>query len=214
MKQKKVYYAKIESPWLRPIAGHKSGALAIHWVFQGMLYMDPTERWFKLGLDFLMGLVISMVLVVWFPLIIAIGLGFVVAHTFNFLFNGQIYGVLKTFGGIQNTQQEFDREVEQLKKRITQEPDIIFAAAYGSLARGEWSTTSDLDVRLVRAPGLRSAWRICWFALRERTRAFWKGFPLDLYVLDGYASLRKLSEKNRPVVLVDLDIRSGGKKQQ
>jgi hypothetical protein len=54
MLSKEKYYGKVKSPWLQLVVGHKLGALTAHWVFQGMLYMDATERWFKLGLDFLL----------------------------------------------------------------------------------------------------------------------------------------------------------------
>jgi hypothetical protein len=177
------------------------GALLVHWIFQGMLYMDATERWFKLGLDLLLSLVVGGILGLWWPSPLALGLGIAVAHTLNFVFNGQTWVVLKHFGQVRHTRQEFFREIRRLRARIRQEPHIVYAAAYGSLARGEWSPTSDLDVRLVRAPGLLSAWRVCWFATRERARAFWKGFPLDVFVLDGYASLNKMAEKRFPVVL-------------
>lgn len=209
MAQKERYYAVSDSPWLRPALRHKLGALIIHWVFQGMLYMDSTERWFKLGLDFVLLLIFSLVLNLWFPRIWAVGLGVLAAHTVNFFFNGQIWVVLKHFGKVQHTWLEFNQEVEWLRARVTQEPYIVYAAAYGSLARGEWSPTSDLDVRLVRAPGLLSAWRVCGFAARARAQAFWKKFPLDVFVLDGYASLNKMSEKNFPVVLGGADVSVG-----
>jgi hypothetical protein len=195
------YYAVSDSPWLRPILRHRLGALIVHWIFQGMLYMDATERWFKLALDLLLSLVIGGIADLWWPRPLAIGLGIVVAHTLNLIFNGQIWVVLKHFGGVEHTWLEFKREAERLRVRIAQEPYILYAAAYGSLARGEWSPTSDLDVRLVRAPGLLSAWRVCWFAARERARAFWRRFPLDVFVLDRYSSLNRMSEKDFPVVL-------------
>lgn len=196
-------YANIHSPWLRPIVTRKSGALGSHWLFQGLLYMDPTERWFKLGLDLFLTLVVGGILRLWLSLPLTIGAGFVVAHTLNFLFNGQMYGVLKTFGSVSHSGTEFHAELERLRARVTEEPCILYAAAYGSLAREAWSETSDLDVRIVRAPGFRSAWRVCWFAARERTRAFLKGFPLDIFVLDGRSSLEKMSEKSIPVVLIN-----------
>jgi predicted nucleotidyltransferase len=196
-------YANIHSPWLSPIVTRKSGALALHWLFQGLLYMDPTERCFKLGLDLLLTLVFGGILHLWLALPLAIGAGFIVAHTLNFLFNGQMYGVLKTFGSVSHSGARLTAELERLRARVTEEPCILYAAAYGSLARGEWSETSDLDVRVVRAPGFRSAWRVCWFAAHERTRAFLKEFPLDIYVLDGYSSLAKVSEKSIPVVLIN-----------
>ena len=123
------------------------------------------------------------------------------AHTVNFLVNGQIWVVLKHFGGVRHTASEFEREVERLRTHVAREPSITYAAAYGSIARGEWKETSDLDVRLVRAPGVGSALRSCWFATRERSRALARRFPLDVYVLDGPESLQKLAERDAPVVL-------------
>jgi predicted nucleotidyltransferase len=119
----------------------------------------------------------------------------------NFVINGQIYCVLKTFGGVRHTWEQYSAEIEALKGRIAREPCIEHAVVYGSLARDEWKPTSDLDVCLVRSPGLRGAWRVCAFALRERARAFRNGFPLDLFVLDTPASLDKKSEKASLVIL-------------
>lgn len=200
--QEKDYYAKVKAPWMQSIVGHKAGALMVHWVFQGMLYMDPTERLFKIGLDLALLLVIGVPLSTWLPLPLALASGAVAAHTLNFMFNGQIYGVLKHFGSVYNTWDAFNDEVERLRHRAAHEPSIEFAAIYGSVAREEWSPASDIDLRIVRAPGLRSAWRACWFAVQERARAFVKGFPLDMFVLDEYQSLNKLAEKRHPVILV------------
>jgi predicted nucleotidyltransferase len=162
--------------------------------------MDPTERRVKLGLNLILALLFGWLFKRRLPSLPAFGLGLLTAHSLNFLFNGQIYGVLKHFGGVRHSWDEFNREVERMRDVVAEEPDILYAAAYGSLARSEWSPTSDLDVRVVRAPGLRSALRTSWFAIRERTRANFKGFPLDLYVLDSYESLLRMSEKE-PVEL-------------
>jgi hypothetical protein len=201
--QEQKVYAKVSNPWLRSVVKHRSGALLAHWLFQGLLYMDPTERWFKLGLDLVLTLIAGGVLGLWLPILPATLVGFLIAHTLNFLLNGQVYGVLKHFGSVQHTWEQFDEEVQRLRQRIAEEPSIVYAAAYGSLAREQWSPTSDLDLRLVRAPGIRSAWRVCWFAVQERARAFWNRFPLDLFVLDTCASLNRMAENDRPVVLGD-----------
>ena len=153
------HYAKLESPWLRPLLSHPLGALAVHWLFQGMLQMDPTERLFKLGLDGVGFLALLPLLRRLTSAPFATIGAFLGSHTLNFLFNGQIYGVLKHFGGPRRTWDAFDREVQGLQSRIATEPSILYAAAYGSLARSQWSPSSDLDVRLVpRArPGQRLA---------------------------------------------------------
>jgi thymidylate kinase/predicted nucleotidyltransferase len=193
-------YAKVKSPWMQRLVHRKEGALAVHWLFQGLLYMDPTERRIKLGIDLLLSLLFGSLLKRRLRIVPAFGLGLIAAHTLNFIFNGQIFGVLKHFGGVRHTWDEFNGEVERMRRKAAEEPDIVYAAAFGSLARSEWSPTSDLDVRLVRAPGLRSALRVGWFAIRERARANFIRFPLDLYVLDRYESLERMSEKE-PVYL-------------
>ena len=162
--------------------------------------MDKTERAFKIGLDAALTAALARLLGRWLPTWAALALGWVIAHTLNFLFNGQIYGVLKHFGGVRRTWEEFNAEVDALAQRIDREPAIIYAAAYGSLARDQWKPTSDLDVRLVRASGARNAWRASWFAVNERTRALFGKFPLDLLVLDSCEALERMAEKE-PVVL-------------
>ena len=192
-------YAKVGARWQRWVVAHRSGALAVHWLFQGMRQMDPTERWFKLGLDGLASLIVGGILWLWLPGLPSFGLGALVAHTVNFALNGQVHGVLKHFGGVEHSWETFCREIEGLRARVAREPAIRQAVVFGSLSRHAWHPASDLDVRLVRAPGLYNAWRACWFAARERARAFRKGFPLDLVVLDGYASLGEMAEEGLPL---------------
>ena len=58
--------------------------------------------------------------------------------------------------------------------------------------RGEWKETSDLDMRLVRRPGVRNGLRACWFVMKERTRANMRRFPLDVFLLDDFSRLDRL----------------------
>jgi hypothetical protein len=109
--------------------------------------------------------------------------------------------VLKHFGSVRHDWPTYQSEILRLQKRISHEPDIRFAAAYGSLARARWNPCSDLDVRLVRKPGLQSAIKVCWFATCERSRAFFCRFPLDIYVLDRYSLLSTMAESSQAVVL-------------
>lgn len=202
------HYAKVSAPWQQFIVKHRVGALAVHWIFQGILIMDPTEKLFKLGLDLVLTISIGATLAIWVPSGWAFTGGFLIAHTLNFIFNGQIFGVLKTFGSVQHTWEDFEKRVAQLKSKAASESSILYAAAYGSLAREEWSPTSDLDVRIVRKPGLLNGIKASWFALRARTDAMRSKFPLDLYVVDSFSGLQKMMEHKTPVVLVNKDISS------
>ena len=86
--KKEKSYANINTPLLKEIVDHKLGALALHWIFQGLLYMDATERWFKIGLDVIMCIPITKILSQWLPRALSWGLGLVLAHTLNFILNG------------------------------------------------------------------------------------------------------------------------------
>ena len=197
------FYSITESRLLRPFLRSPFASLAIHWTFQGILYMDHTERLFKLALDLLLTSAIAVTLfsAAGQPLLWAVVLAYGAAHTVNLLVNGQIWVVLKHFNLVSHTRGELEAYVGMLAGHIRVEPSIVYAAAYGSLARGSWKATSDLDVRLVRRPGLWSGIRACCFALGERARANWSRFPLDMYVLDSFRLLERVRPDEKPIVL-------------
>jgi thymidylate kinase len=177
-------------------------AIGMHWVFQSMLYMDPTERRFKLGIDAALTTVGAILLNSWLPWPAALLIAFLIAHTLNFFFNGQLFALLKNYGFVKHTYLEFRRYAEALARRAEQEPAIRYIAVYGSLSRQAWTHTSDLDGRILRRPGLINGVRACWFLLLERTRALVHGFPLDMYVLDGELSVDgRLRKDERPTRL-------------
>lgn len=177
--------------------------LAVHWAFQGMLYMEKSERRFKLLLDLLLTAVFALpasLLMSWYR---ALACSFLLAHTLNFLLNGQIWSGMKGFGWVRISQERFDRYRDELARRATGEASIIYAAAFGSLARQARTESSDLDIRVVRAPGFRNGMRACMFVLRERARAFLCRFPLDIFLLDSTAGLARLNPQERAVVFIE-----------
>ncbi len=198
------YYAISQSLLLRPLLASPAGALGVHWVLQGMGYMDRTERLYKLGLDLLLaavllGLLSSIGLSWVLATVIAVGL----AHTVNLAVNGQTWVVLKHFRLVQHSRQEFEDYLASLMMRLQSEPSLVYAAVYGSRVRDQWNPASDLDVRLVRRRGWINAMRACTAALRERTRATLQRFPLDIYVLDNQVGLCNLRVDEPPLILLD-----------
>jgi thymidylate kinase/predicted nucleotidyltransferase len=178
-------------------------ALVSHWVFQSMLYMDSSERWFKLGLDFLLTALGTLLLKAWLTWPLAIGVSFVIAHSINFFINGQLFALLKNYGGVSHTYEQFVAYTDALAQRAQKEPSIQKVVMYGSISRRSWSHSSDLDARILRKPGLKNGIRAAWFLLKERTRALFSKFPLDMYVLDSERSLhdRRLKADEQPVLL-------------
>ncbi|MCE5257578.1 MAG: nucleotidyltransferase domain-containing protein [Chloroflexi bacterium] len=202
-KPAKHYYKASKSPWLRPLLSNVYCALASHWLFQSMLAMDHSERAFKITTDVLFTVLFYLVLSRWLLLAPAICLAFILAHTINLLLNGHIYAVVKSFGYVQTDKSVFDAYLSSLRGRIQHEPSLRWAAAYGSVARGELSATSDLDVRVIRFPGFVNGIRACIFVCRERTQAHLRRFPLDILLLDSPRLLSRLRPDEPPLVIYD-----------
>jgi hypothetical protein len=194
-------YARLQSPFLRLLARSPLLALAAHWALQGLLYMDRTERWAKLGLDLGLALFTRLLLGRSLPALVAWSAAVVIAHTANLLLNGHLWGVLKHCGLVHHSRRDFGRYVEGFLGRALNEPAIESVWICGGLSREAWSPASDLDARLLRRPGAIYGARACWHLLRERSRALWARFPLDAYVVDSGAGLlrRGISLTDEPL---------------
>jgi len=197
------YYHISNSARLRPILKNVFVALGIHWLFQNIWATDHTEQLFKFATDAILTVLFYFVLIQYFSFIAAVILSWSIAHTINFLFNGQIFGVLKNWGNIKHDLDEIEQYINSMKNRIRTEPSLYWAAIYGSLSRGELKSTSDLDVRVIRYPGFINGLKACIFVARERTRAHVKQFPLDILLLDSPRLLKRLRADEPPIVIYD-----------
>jgi hypothetical protein len=180
-------------PWL---------LLARHWLVQGLAYMDPTERWFKIAIDGVLTALIALAARRWMSDYVAWPIGFVLAHTLNWLLNGQVPILLAKSGTTQITRSEFDAFVQQLSEAAVAEPAIAQIVVCGSTTSGDWSPNSDLDARIIRRSGLWNGLRACTFLLRARTRALAARFPLDMYVLDSADAVTRHIGNHEPYTLL------------
>jgi L-malate glycosyltransferase len=196
--RKAIGYGKIQSRTIQRTLKYPFIAVISHWTFQSLFYMDRTERWFKVSLDLSSTVLLWLALHHWL-------VAFLLAHSLNFFFNGQLWGLLKHYGLVHWAYDDFNAYVDELAQRARRESSIRSLYVYGSLARGEWNDQSDLDARLLRKPGLVNGLRSCVFLLTERTRALFKRFPLDLYVLDNDTPSAKLcaAEKSSDLLAHD-----------
>jgi len=199
-------YANLKSPILKSLFQSPIIALLSHWFFQGLLYMDNTERFFKLGIDLLGCLIMVPIFTILFRMnfLLTLMLSLFIIHTLNFLFNGQVWGVLKKYGLVHITWLQYEQYVKNLAERVNKEHSIIKALVYGSVSRKEWNESSDLDIRIIRKTGLWHGVRVCSFLLCERSRALFKRFPIDAYVLDNTKSLSKLSIDEEGINLIGM----------
>jgi hypothetical protein len=188
-KKKSLGYGKLKPSLWRWLLRNPLLAMASHWTFQSLLYMDTTERWFKIGLDVILTVVIGAGLSLWLTWPLAGLIAFLLAHTLNFLFNGHLWGALKHYGLVTMPPEVFECNLRSILKRAQTEPAIRRVLVGGGVARGNWTPASDIDVRFIRHPGVWNGLRACWFTLSERTRALFSGVALDAYVLDSEVAL-------------------------
>lgn len=176
------------------------------WLFQGIFYMDTTEKYFKVLLDFIIFFPLFFTLNNYLTILLSFLIAITLSHTINWIFNGQIFVLLKNLRLINTTTSRFFDYLEDFKKRVENENSIVAAAAFGSLSREKIKKTSDLDIRVIRNPGIINGINACVFVLKERTKSFFKGFPLDIYLLDSSEMVDKHIKKEKPIIIYDPNI--------
>jgi hypothetical protein len=195
-------YVKTSIPLINAFFKFKFFIVMSNWIFQGMLYADKTERAFHLLLDSVMTLILYVFLINLIPVVyIALAFSFFAAHTFNWIFNGQLFVLGRYLGVKPNRQNNFCKYINELKYRAKKEKSIQLVAVYGSMSRKKLNEFSDLDVRIIRKKGFLNGLKACLFGFSERTRALFNKFPLDLYVVDSNDHLSKLRKDETAIVI-------------
>ncbi len=166
------------------------------WTFQGMLMLNWRETVIKLVLDVAITLALWMVGV---PFLLA----FFIAHTLNYMFNGQAKAVYNHMGAGNKSAKSFFNGTISMKKRIDTAQHIDAGIAYGSLSRGCYKPTSDIDIRIIPAKGEWNFWKTCFWAVKERSIAFATGYPLDMYVFTLPVVQKLMRSDELPIIVVE-----------
>lgn len=200
MKRKKLP-SFIRHPLLIEFFQSKPGRILSNWIIQGMLYMNPVEVVVKIALDVLLtGL--------WWFLIgqphYAGGwvVAWLLAHTTNWLINGQPVAMRRHLDWGKNDPRRFIEYIESLERRLQKKSYLAAVASFGSLSRGGYKETSDIDIRIVMRAGIFNRLRAAIFCLAERLRAAFSRFPLDLYAFDLEELKHKMSRDEVPVIFL------------
>lgn len=170
--------------------------IGINWTFQSFLYMDKTEKIFKITVDLILLLLFYLIFIQLTNFVISVVLSFIIAHTLNWTFNGHIFALLKTFNIIKTQKEDFIKYINRLKERSSKEKSIYLVASLGSISRNELKETSDLDIRIIRKEGFLNGLKACKFIFVERSKSFLNGFPIDIYLGDNNNFLKKADEKS------------------
>lgn len=177
-----------------------------NWTFQSILYMDKTERMFKILIELVLIAIIAPILLLSnVNIFIVLTISFMAAHTLNWLFNGHFFALSKWLGYSPNKGNMFEEYIDGIKIRAAKNSSVLLIMVYGSVSKFRSSASSDLDVRIVRRAGTVNGLRACFFCTKERATSFLCKFPIDIYVLDDVSRLSLMSKDERPIIVYNPD---------
>ncbi|QFU82287.1 hypothetical protein GCU68_06950 [Natronorubrum aibiense] len=159
--------------------------------------MDTFERAFKLGCTAVFAFVFSRRLD---RTVTALLLG----HSLNFLLNSHAVSALRSMNLSFYTEwDEFDAYATNLLDNLTERSWVKTIYVTGSLNdnRNEWQPGSDLDVIVIRKPGITNGIKAVFGALLVRFSATVNLFPLDIYFFDKEGTLEdRLIDKQEKLI--------------
>lgn len=195
-KHKKNLPKKIENTFLGRYLKYGLSILVSAWVFQGILHMNWREAFVKLLIDILL---IMILVTLGIPFLIS----FFISHSLNFVLNGQFVALFTHMGLLNKTPDDFINTTTKIRQKLYVKPYLKLSLGYGSLSRGVYKPTSDLDLRLIPQSDEISRWKSVIYAVFLRTYALLKFYPLDLYVFDENELIRKMKKDELPIVFSD-----------
>lgn len=163
-------------------------------VFQGMLYMTPGERWFKIGLTLILALLLNLA---GLPIVVAL----IVGHALNFLSNGQLPVMMRYVVSDVGLTREKVRIALNKMETTARRFGIIDILIYGSFSRHVMKSTSDLDLRFQHRPGIMSSMLAYCYATYIRVWANLNFIPIDVYCFTEAEFLNKMREDEIPALL-------------
>lgn len=157
--------------------------LLVNWTHQGFLSLGRTDRVGKILIEGLLATtgLLLLTAAAGLSLLPAIPLGLVIAHTGNWILNTNVHATRRAGGRFRTSEARLREALASLEGRLRR-ARIAGAILGGSGLRGGWGPTSDLDVHVVRRPGVRGGLGGLWAVLKERSRAFFTRIPLDIYL--------------------------------
>lgn len=167
------------------------------WIFQGMRISNWRENAIRIAIDVILTCSVLPFSTEWWVLLLA----FVISHSLNFMFNGQFFAMFTHMGATGVTAEKFLDRTIRIAEEAKTKKFCAAAVAYGSLSRGCFKSTSDIDLRLVPAEGESNWWKLALWAISLRARAFCWGYPLDMYCYDANILTKKMRSDELPIIL-------------
>jgi hypothetical protein len=178
------------------------GKILSHWTFQGLLGMDRSEALFKVGFNSALIALAACAVPRRLSILRRLTIGVIVGQTVGLIVDAQLPVVAKWHGGARRHPDALRERLDRLAGRLLQRRSVLAVIAFGSASRGELHLGSDIDVRILRRAGLRSAIESCGWVALERMRATVDWIPLDIFVWDDVDHLESIRADEPPLLHV------------
>lgn len=176
-----------------------------NWLHQCFFYLNPTDMTFKVFLEAALFVICFGIMSIFrFSILSNTLISFFLAHTVNWVFNGNFWAcLLSTFPFLRNKgAAQTQAYVNTMAARLSANDAVEAMMLLGSVCRSQWQSRSDIDVRILRKKGLRSAFCASWLTLKERVIAVLQGQPLEIYLADSVTFLAKKRSDEVPLFLI------------
>lgn len=166
------------------------------WILQGVRITNWREIVIRYSID-------AILMAIMIPLGIHWASAFFIAHSINFALNGQLFAMYTHMGATGVKAEKFLHDTILLSKKVQKHEFVRASIAYGSLSRGCYKKTSDIDIRLI--PAESGWWRTALYAVWLRTWAFFVHYPLDMYCYDPEVVVKKMRSDELPIMVNERD---------
>ena len=195
------------------ILGHKYLSwlqLFTNWLMQGIYHSDKSERLYKSLFTIFFWIILFLILffLVGLSLTTSLILGFIGGHTVNWVINNNLFVLLiHRMRWLKTTKSALFNQLESIQKRLekTSNKDwLLFSVSHGGICNGTLNQHSDIDVTLIRKPGLKNMIKAILFYVKEKKYADVNGIPLDIFICDSPEDcIKKCGGQKNPIVLLD-----------
>lgn len=185
--------------------------LPVGWVLQIIHSTDTTERWVRICLEMLLiallwgGLDYFMVFEARFANLFS---AIVIVHSLSWYFVGNFWVyMLDSFLWVKNPgMEEVVKYVEFVRRVFLRAGSVDAILIYGSMCRRMFHGRSDLDLRVVRSPGMINGIWAVLVGILVRIPASLRRIPVDLQVVDSMRFLDKqMREEEHPIIVYRRD---------
>lgn len=183
-----------------------------NWLMQGIFHADRSEKTYKIMFTVVLGSVGAFILHMWFNigLIKSLLLSFVIAHSLNWIINNNFFVLLvHRMRWLKTSKKDLFCQLESIERRLEQIKSkdwILYCVSHGGICNGTLNEHSDIDVSLIRKPGLKNMFNAIIFYVKEKKIADFNRVPLDIFICDSPNNcIERSGNQKNPIVLLDHD---------